>query len=429
MGWSACPVRDRYAAMTAPTRPRILFLTTELPWPALSGGTTRTLETLHALGHFADTTVAAFVEPPGNGRRQAAELASLIPGLTVLGPVPHPIRIRRRPSALARAAVTALWRRQPYLAAKFWNAAYSRTVVRAVRDRRPDLVYVDHLNVAAYTAALPARVPVVLDEHNVEWRLFAEAAEREPRALWRAALRLEARRTRAYEAKALGRAALVLAPTADDVRELRDLAPTARVVTVPTSAGEPASFRSQPRNGAAALFVATLSWPPNLHGARWLAREVWPHVRRQKADLELWVAGNGATPGVCADLAGDGVRLLGFVEDLDPVYDAARVAALPRLLGGGVAMKVLAAMREGLPVVTTTRGARGLALHPGEEALLADEPGAFASAIVHAVSTPALRAHLVAGAHRLLVANHSRAGLSRALRAEMGRLFPIGAHN
>jgi polysaccharide biosynthesis protein PslH len=412
--------------MIASTRPHILFLTTELPWPAVSGGTVRTLETLHALGDFADTTVAAFVEPPGDGRRQAAELARQIPGLTVLDPVRHPIRIRRRPGALARMAVTMLRRRQPYLAAKFWSSAYARTVGCAVRDRQPDLVYVDHLNVASYVTALPARVPVVLDEHNVEWRLFAEAADREPRALRRAALRLEARRTRAYEARALGRAALVLAPSADDTRDLRDLAPVARVVTVPTSAGEPASFRREPRNGATALLVTTLSWPPNLQSARWLVREVWPRVRRQQADLELWVAGGGVTPQVCAAMSGDGVRLLGFVEDLGPVYDAARVAALPRLLGGGVAMKVLAAMREGLPVVTTTWAARGLALHAGEQALLADEPGAFADAIVRAVSTPALRAHLVAGAHRLLVANHSRSGLSRALRTEMGQLFPIG---
>jgi len=407
-------------------RPRILLLTTELPWPPVSGGAVRTLETLHTLGAWADTTVAAFVEPPGDGHRRALELTRLIPGLTVLDPVPHPIRIRQRPVALARTALRALWAREPYAVAKFWNPAYARGVAAAARDRPPDLVYVDHLNVATYLGGLPGRAPVVLDEHNVEWRLFAEAAEDEVRPLGRAALRLEARRTRLWEARALGNAALVLALTAEDAQQLRRLAPTARVVTVPASAGEPATFRRTPRDGAVALFVGTLSWPANFEGARWLVGEVWPHVRRQNAELELWVVGGGLSARARAKLTGEGVRLLGFVEDLGAVYDAARVAALPLLQGSGVAMKVLAAMREGLPVVTTTRGARGLGIREGEQALVADDAGAFAEAIVHAAAAPALRARLVASAHALLVASHARDVVGRILRREMEGLLEAG---
>ena len=412
--------------MSASTRPRILFLTTELPWPALSGGTVRTLETLHALGDWADTTVAAFVEPTGDGRRRAAELAGRVRGLTVLDSMPHPIRIRRRPGALARTALRALRTGEPYLVAKFWNPAYARAAVTAARERPPDLVYVDHLNVASYVAALPDHIPVILDEHNVEWRLFAEAADDEPRRLRRAALRLEARRARAYEADALARASLVLALKAEDARELQRLAPAARIATVPASAGESATFRREPRKGAVALFVGTLSWPPNLEGARWLIHEVWPRVRRQNAGLELWVVGGGARPRARAELGGEGVRLLGFVEDLGAVYDAACVAALPLLHGGGIAMKVLAAMREGLPVVTTTRGARGLAIRAGEEALVADDPGEFADAIVRAASTPELRARLVAAAHAFLVAGHSRDVLGGVLRRQLEGLLRDG---
>jgi glycosyltransferase involved in cell wall biosynthesis len=411
--------------MSTSARPRILFLTTELPWPAVSGGAVRTLETLHALGAWADTTVAAFVEPPCNGCRGASDLAGMIRGLSILTPVPHPIRIRQRPAALARTAWQALSTGHPYLAAKFWNPAYAQAVAQTARDHPPDLVYVDHLNVATYLDVLPHGVPVILDEHNVEWRLFAEAADRELRRLRRAALRLEAQRARAYEATALGRMSRVLAPTPEDASELRALVPSARVVAVPTSAGEPESFRPEPRDGSVVLFVGTLSWPPNFESARWLVREVWPRVRRQNASVELWIAGGGVTLGTRAQLLGDNVRLLGFVEDLQPIYDAARVAALPRLLGGGVAMKVLAAMREGLPVVTTTRGARGLAVRAGEHALVADDPGDFAHAILEAVSRRDLRVRLVAAAHALLIGGHSRDGLRRALWSEMKGLLPL----
>src|SRR5260370_17983442 len=101
-------------------RPRILFLTTELPWPASSGGTERTLETLRALATFCELRVLSFAEPDATGADRARALGELLGAVgSVDEPIVHPIRIRRRPAALARTLIRSLSPGQPYLAPKF----------------------------------------------------------------------------------------------------------------------------------------------------------------------------------------------------------------------------------------------------------------------------------------------------------------------
>lgn len=77
------------------------------------------------------------------------------------------------------------------------------------------------------------------------------------------------------------------------------------------------------------------------------------------------------------------VRVTGFVDDLDPVYRAARVAVCPILSGGGLKFKVPQAMLYGLPVVATHVAAEGIVQDSGPSAFAAvtDDPGALATAV------------------------------------------------
>jgi glycosyltransferase involved in cell wall biosynthesis len=54
---------------------------------------------------------------------------------------------------------------------------------------------------------------------------------------------------------------------------------------------------------------------------------------------------------------------------------------VPLRHGGGTRLKILEALAWGLPVVTTSIGAEGLGLVDGRQALIADSPQAFASAV------------------------------------------------
>ena len=55
---------------------------------------------------------------------------------------------------------------------------------------------------------------------------------------------------------------------------------------------------------------------------------------------------------------------------------------VPLFAGSGMRVKILDAWRWGLPVISTSIGAEGIGYRDGENILIADEPEAFARAVV-----------------------------------------------
>jgi GT2 family glycosyltransferase len=131
------------------------------------------------------------------------------------------------------------------------------------------------------------------------------------------------------------------------------------------------------------LFVGNFNHRPNTDAIHFFVREVLPIVRRELPSVELLLVGDNAPPDFSA-YTSEGVRLLGYVPDITPVFARARVFVAPIRFGAGVKGKIGEALSYGLPVVTTTVGAEGMALSDGEEALIADSPEEFAAALARA---------------------------------------------
>jgi glycosyltransferase involved in cell wall biosynthesis len=85
---------------------------------------------------------------------------------------------------------------------------------------------------------------------------------------------------------------------------------------------------------------------------------------------------------------------VGPVDDAIPLLAAAKVCVVPLLSGSGTRFKILEAWAAGRAVVSTTLGAEGLGARDGEHLLLADDPDAFAQAVLRLWNDPALRSRL-----------------------------------
>src|SRR6202008_1121145 len=97
-------------------------------------------------------------------------------------------------------------------------------------------------------------------------------------------------------------------------------------------------------------------------------------------DAELVVA--GALAESHAELDAPGVRLLGAVSDLRPLYDAARVFVAPTRYAAGVPIKVLEAVGAETAVSSPALIADQLGWTGGREISVADDRDTFAEAAV-----------------------------------------------
>jgi O-antigen biosynthesis protein len=126
------------------------------------------------------------------------------------------------------------------------------------------------------------------------------------------------------------------------------------------------------------LFVGSFSHPPNRDAVLYFTREVLPLVRQALGPVTFNVIGPEAGPEISRL---PGVNYLGWVPDVLPHLDRARVFVAPMRYGAGMLGKVGQSMAAGLPVVASSVAAEGIGLRHGIEGLIADEPAAFASCV------------------------------------------------
>jgi GT2 family glycosyltransferase len=126
------------------------------------------------------------------------------------------------------------------------------------------------------------------------------------------------------------------------------------------------------------LFVGNFRHTPNKVSLKWFVKEVFPQVLIKHADFVLNVVGTGLSPAEIADIDTDGINFLGFVDDLGPVYAAAKVVVVPLQYGAGIKGKTCEAFSHSSAVVSTSFGVEGLRLTDGVDYLLADNADTFA---------------------------------------------------
>lgn len=305
-------------------------------------------------------------------------------------------------------------------------------VLQRALDEKPVLVLAHRLRSMALLSACQGLPTAVFDmddiEHVVHQRRMGLGQSTRERWLSRAELPALAR----LERQAVRRAWKTLVCARDDAQLLADFCgvPTDRVTVVPNGLPLPPQVTqdtpgspSPNLSGHAApapilLMVGIYSYEPNGEGARHFIEHTWPLVRQARPDAEAWFA--GASPEAIGESSRmpEGVKLLGFVDDIEAVYAQAGVVICPILTGGGTRVKLIEAALRGKPIVSTTLGAEGLGFTDGQQALLRDGPSAMAEGCLQLLATPQRAAQLGEAARTYAQQHYDRDRIAEALASQ-----------
>jgi glycosyltransferase involved in cell wall biosynthesis len=248
--------------------------------------------------------------------------------------------------------------------------------------------------------------PTLFDAHNAEWVLQArmgatDLANRRP--LGGLYSTLQAARLRRYEGQVVSRADAVAAVSTADAAALRVVGRPRRLAVVPNGVDTAALRRRDgDGDGRSVLFTGTMDYRPNVDAAAWFVGRVWDLVRARVPEARFRVVGRAPTSAVRALADRPGVEVTGEVADVGPFFAEASAYVAPLRIGGGSRLKLLEACAHGVPIVSTSLGAEGIDLVPGRDALVADDPAAFAEAVVGLLRDPAPRRALAAAGRALV---------------------------
>ena len=393
-------------------RPRILFLAHLLPWPLEGGGQIKSYHTLRLLSSVADIHLLAFIRTDAE-RENIAPLESLCNrGITVV-----PLARGRVRDAVH--ALRSLVGRQSFIVSRDTVPEMETAVQRALAEGEYSAIHVDHLQMMPFVPKETPGVRVVLDNHNVEYRIPQRIAGTPGNPLVRWYTRQEWPKLRNFERDALRRADLTLAVSEEDAIGLRDLATSKADCIIPVPIGVDTEYfapATRSPNSKTLLSIGTMFWPPNVDALRWFCAEIWPKVQARVPGVSLKIVGAKPTAAIRALAESNpSIIVTGSVPDVRPYAEDCAAFIVPLRSGSGMRVKILNALSMGLPVVSTTVGAEGIAVQDGEHLLLADTPDAFAKAVLRLLKDPALGERLGAAGRRLMEEQYSWEAVGRTL--------------
>lgn len=379
---------------------KLLWVYSDFLHPTTRGGQIRTLETLKRLHkrhevHYAGLWNPQFPEGPA----RAKEYASYV------YPVQRVVVEKTSPAFLMQLA-EGLISDVPVAVFRHRSAELKATVDRLRRENTFDHVVCDFLSSAPHFSDLSG---AVLFQHNVEAMIWQRHVEHARDALRRLYFRRQARLMREYERKICRSVKNIIAVSEADAAKMHELYGVSRVSAVPTGVDvEYFTPRGSTESATDLVFVGSMDWMPNIDGVIWFAKEILPLIRKKIPDCSVAVVGR--TPGREVTELGErdaGIRITGTVKDVRPWLWESKAAIVPLRIGGGTRLKIYESMAARTPVVSTTIGAEGLEVTPGEDILIGNTAEAFAEACIRLVNDTGERARLAEAGWQHVAEKHS----------------------
>ncbi len=186
-----------------------------------------------------------------------------------------------------------------------------------------------------------------------------------------------------------------------------------RVIVIPTI-HDVEQYVPPPEDRSGILFVGGFEHHPNIDAAVRLVKEIMPIVWRELGDVEVTIVGSKPPTEVKA-LASSLVDVTGWVEDLEPLLNKARLMVVPLRFGAGLKGKITQALAFGLPVVTTPVGSEGLQVRQDPALLVAEDAQTLATDAVRIYRDDELWRSLSRSGQALIVEQCSTEVLSERL--------------
>ena len=373
----------------------LLFVSQLLPWPLDNGAAHRVYRLLDWLTRRHRVTLVVLAQ-------EGAVVDETFP---LWGRCDRVLSVSRTTCAFCR---TSRFEHHPAVADRFasliasslpnfvrrWHSPELVATLRELRaTTRFDLVWAERSYIAEMTREAGFRRAVV-DVDDLESVVLLRLLAQSPWYRSKPLAYVEALKGRVYERLLLPLRFRRLLVCKDEDRRIFAPGLRRKVSVVPNGVSALTPCDPADERPGELLFVGSLEYWPNADAVTWFVRDVLPRIRARHPGARFVAVGARPGEAVRALHNGTDVVVAGSVPDLEPYYRQAALVVVPMRLGGGTRIKVLEALAHGKALATTSVGAEGLSLTPGEALIVADGPEAFADACVRLLGDAAARARL-----------------------------------
>ncbi len=397
--------RDRFQAAREEIRDRlrVLFVTPYPIEPPTHGGGVFMSQTLRQLVRLISVHLLGFLDTKEQ-----------LPHQKPLERLCDSAQFRVRYSVVPRLPAT--W--EPHAIREFHDREFSYLLHRTIYTEKIDVVQIEYTILGQYAEDFKY-IPCFLFEHDIFFQSLSRRIGTVRNVGRRLITLLEYVRMVRYELDLLRRVHRVqlcskanaefLLPYAPEILDKIDHDCRAVIDT--------SQYRFVPRgrDPDTLLFLGSFRHLPNLEALEWFTRLVLPRIVAARPTVRFVIVGADPPASLRHLRSHPNIEFTGFVEDVREPLERYALFVCPILSGSGVRVKLLEAFSAGIPVISTTIGAEGLATVEDRVCEIGDTPESFSKAIIYYLENPDEAGALAERARRKVVAEHDSAVLTRRL--------------
>ncbi len=354
---------------------RVLLLTSNLPYPPISGGLIKTYKLIQHLQHQYELSMLCILKDEDS--TENVEKFEKLCNFKEL------LLFKYDKKRTIYNFLKSILVSKPLSVYRNFNRKKREMIKNRLNEY--DYVIVDHFFMFEYAFDIP-KEKIIYHAHNAEYVLWERFSE-ENIGLKKIAIKWESKRIKKYERKICNGSNFIFAST-NDIEKLKEVSQNHFNFIETLHLGNEdlldypnLNFRDLE---SSILFIGTLTWGPNLDGIKWFLNNVWPSLHKQDKDIRFYIIGkydNHELKSIVSKLSN--VHLLGFVDNLEDYFQKAKVFISPLQYGSGIKVKNIEALYRGIPLVTTEIGVEGIDIKDGKEVFIVKNPDEYINSILN----------------------------------------------
>ena len=375
---------------------RILYVCHRFPFPPRRGGKIRPFNMIRHLHASHEVVVAAPSRSPAEAE-EGQGIGSHCAGFET-AVVDAPVQAARMIARLPTPSPSSVgW---------FHSSRLARRIHHRLATERFDLVFVHCSSVAHYVEHVRG-IPKILDFGDMDSQKWLEYARLKPWPL-RPGYWLEGRKMVAEEKRLARRFDLCTATTRAEWETLESYGAAKATDWFPNGVdSDYFAPTDEPYEPEQISFVGRMDYYPNQQCMLEFCAQVWPRLRDMRPELRLSIVGADPSPEIRQLGQLPGVTVTGSVPDVRPYLRRSALTVAPLRIARGTQNKILEAMAQGVPVVTSRLAAGGVDAVPGEHLVTADSVDEQVTAIVSILERLDERARLARAGRARVLSHHA----------------------
>ncbi len=348
------------------------MLTPYLPYPPASGGQIRTYNLLKYLSRTHEVTLISLYKNERE-KQYASYLKSFCHQIYLCKRPEHPWQLQN----ILKSIFTFL----PFLIVRNFSFEAKKTIEDLLLTEHFDVIHAETFYIMPHIPK--TSIPILLVEQTIEYKVYQHYVSSMP--IWlRLFFSLDILKLRYWEMYYWKKANVVSTVSEFDQKIIQKLTNAAiNPVVIPNGAGDEMFTATLSRKDLAKptlLFMGNFFWLQNIEAANYLAKRIFPELKKTIPHPQLIIAGQNADKKLqYADKLD--IKLITIdqddIETVKKLYQEATLFIAPIFGPGGTRLKILAAMASGLPVIATKMGVEGLSAINGTHVLVAKNINEF----------------------------------------------------